>query len=188
MTPHAVLLAAALAAPGPWYPPGRAPETPAARAERVELIASEIVDATAEPMPGWPWGAQELAWAVYVVTRHESRRWALEVHSGRLRGDRGRSGCLGGIMRGTAWAPRERWLDMLGTDRASTALCLRTTAAILAFHAGRCLGPREQPSEWAMARVFTGYGTGGACSPKGRPWASHRARDWARLVERSRAE
>lgn len=185
MTFLAKLLAAALSLPLPWHAPGTNPETPVERRERVETIVEAIVAETAEPPEAWPWPAPDLAYAVLVKTWYESGRWRLEVHRGSKTGDGGKARCLGQLHQ-SSLVSREEWLGSVGTDAASTRLCVRLVARVLAFHAARCRVGRR-PSTRRLAAILAGYGTGGSCDPNhvsphlGKAWALKRARLWERL-------
>lgn len=171
------LFTAALAGPVPYYPPSRCPETGAQRAERLAVIAlsidAETVDAD-DWAPGWR--REDWAWGAFVKMRAESRFFAVEVHDGRARGDRGRSVCLGQIMDGG-----ER---LVGVDYASTRRCVHEVLRHMVIHRERCrVGPA---SLLAVASVYVGYGTGGQCRPDyrakhGGRFGLRRAAEWARL-------
>lgn len=171
----AALLATALAAPGPWYPPGKDPETPCERHQRYETITTALA-VEAEELQGWGWSTPDRAWAGYVVTRAESGRWRLEVHDGTRRGDNGESVCLGQIRGGGD--------GLVGTSPEATRACVRAVYEHLAHHWDRCLYRRTKPSAWAMGAVFAGYGTGHSCDPLhdsphlGRGWALKRGQSW----------
>jgi hypothetical protein len=172
----AAILATALAASGPWYPPGEDPESPCERQQRYETIATALAVEAIELEDGWGWSAADRAWAGYVVTRHESGRWRLEVHDGSRRGDRGQSVCLGQIRHGDE--------SLIGTSLEATRACVRAVYEHLAQHWERCLYYRPEPSAWAMGAVFAGYGTGHSCNPQhnsphlGKGWALKRGRHW----------
>src|SRR5262252_7139787 len=163
------LLAAALLLPPPYYLPGRDPETAAERAHRIELIVSAAVS-EAKAVAGWPGTQEELATAILSVTWFESRRWALEVHDGARRGDKGASVCLAQI-----WTYDR---TLAGTSPEATRRCFRRAAEILALHANRC-GIRRI-DETQMARLLGAYGTGRTCHTM--PWAKKRAHLWAKLM------
>jgi hypothetical protein len=175
MTFFARLLAAALALPTPWYPPGHEPETAAARSARIEVIVDAAV-AEAKSVAGWPGTQEQLAAALLSVTWFESRRWALEVHDGARRGDKGASVCLAQI-----WT-HDRSLE--GTSLEATRRCFRRAAEILSLHASRC-GVRTV-DEWQMARLLGAYGTGRTCHSM--PWARKRAHLWAKLMKEATLE
>lgn len=170
MTAAAALLGVALALPDPWYAPGQAPETPEERSGRVAMIVESAV-AASEPTPaGWPGTSPELAAAVLAVTWHESRRWAVEVHDGTVRGDGGRS-CGLGQTYGRC--------SNVGTSRDATQRHLRDVAELLAWSADRCRV--RSLSRPGVARVLTLYGTGKTCVPAS--WSWPRARLWSRMVQ-----
>ncbi len=172
MTFLARLLAAALLLPPPYYPPGHEPETAAERAARIEMIVTVAVQ-EANATEDWPGTPEDLAAALLTVTWHESRRWALEVHEGRVRGDGGASICLAQI-----WS-RDR--SLAGSSREATRRCFRKAADILVLHARRCGIVRMD--EHGIARLLGAYGTGRTCHVM--PWARKRARIWARLMRAS---
>jgi hypothetical protein len=164
------LLAAALLLPPPYYSPGHEPESPAERAARIEVIVTAAMDEAAATEE-WPGTHEELASAILAVTWYESRRWALEVHEGRVSGDRGSSICLAQI-----WSKNRA---LVGTSPEATRRCFRRAADILALHARRC-GIRRIDRE-AMAHVLGAYGTGRTCH--GMAWARQRAGLWASLMK-----
>lgn len=167
----AALYTAALTLPGPYYPPGRAPETCAERAERVAVIALAI-EAETHDADHWAeeWSREDWAWAGFAKTWAESGRFRREVHDGRLRGDRGVSVCLGQIYGGGE--------ALVGVDFDATRRCLREVFRHLQLHQQRCRV--WKPTVTGIARVFSGYGTGHSCSAS-RSWAVRRAALWARL-------
>src|SRR5215831_4021911 len=169
MSFFARLLAAALLLPPPYYLPGHEPETAAERARRIEVIVSAAVSES-QAVEGWPGTQEELASAILSVTWFESRRWALEVHDGARRGDKGASVCLAQI-----WTYDR---SLAGTSPEATRRCFRRAAEILAMHANRC-GIRRV-DEIQMARLLGAYGTGRTCHMM--PWARKRARLWASLM------
>jgi hypothetical protein len=166
-----MLFLAALRLPEPYYPPGACPETGAQRALRLSVIALAIEAETADA-DGWHegWSREDWAWMALVKTWWESGRFRLEVHDGRKRGDHGRSVCVGQIMNGGP--------DLVGTDYESTRRCYREVLRILHLHQMRCRV--WAPTAGGVTRVFSGYGSGYACSSE---WSSSRQRAgmWARL-------
>lgn len=184
MTELAVaLFTAYLAGPMPYYPPGRCPETGAERAERGAVIAlaldAETVDAD-DWAPGWR--REDWAWGAFVKMRAESRFFAVEVHDGRARGDRGQSVCLGQIWGGGR--------ELVGTDFESTRRCVHEVLRNMVIHRERCRVLSPTPD--GIARVFSGYGTGHSCDPDfvsrhgGGRFARRRAAEWARLSSATR--
>jgi hypothetical protein len=164
------LLAFALALPPPYYLPGREPETQAERAARIErIVAAAVAESTAVDKDEWPGTTEDLAAALLAVTFYESRHWALEVHDGRARGDRGESVCLAQI-----WT-KDR--SLAGTSSEATQRCLHRAAEILMLHSRRC-GLRYM-DQWQAARLFGAYGTGRTCSAT--DWAKKRASLWVRI-------
>ena len=163
---------AMLPLPAPYYAPGKAPETCAERAERLTVPAyaiayeTEDADVWAEGWTRWDWVSAGIA-----KTYAESRRFALEVHDGRARGDRGQSVCLGQIMGGGD--------ELVGVDLEATRRCYREVFRHLQLHQRRCRV--LVPTREGLARVFSGYGTGHSCSAT-RRWAVRRAAMWARLT------
>lgn len=157
----AALLAAALALPAPWHPPGRAPETPEQYRERVHTIALAI--ATEAPtVDGWRWSTSDLAFAALVKMHAESGRFSLAVHTGKRRGDNGRSICLGQVQALPGVLSRDEWRRTVGVDLDATRRCSRAVMRYLALFQ-RCARGLK-PSAYAMARIFAGYGTGRSCS------------------------
>ena len=110
------------------------------------------------------------AWATFVKSWHESRRFALEVHDGRKRGDGGRSICLGQI-----WGGSEK---LTGTDLEATRRCYHEVLRHLLMHAQRCSVGGARRS--AVSGMFAGYGTGSSCSGRIR-WAQTRPLLWTRV-------
>ena len=170
----AYLLALALALPLPWYAPGAEPETSAERTARIDLIVRAAVDATEQPPEGWPGTPEDLAAAVLAKTWHESRRWALEVHDGTVRGD---LHPVTGIGRSCGLGQTWGRCDHVGTSFEQTRAHLADVAAILAYHAQRCRVRRL--NERSVALLFGAYGTGRTCRPLVSSWP--RARLWERL-------
>lgn len=157
--------------PGPWYLPGKSPETPDQRSSRLNMI-SDVIAVEAPKITGtkgWWWTPDDLAWAAFIMTYHESSKFHLKVHDGRLRGDKGRSVCLGQIMLGSK--------DLVGTDRASTERCIDKTMEFLVMHQHRCLHPKMKPGAWSVSMIYAGYGTGHSCSAT-IGWAQSRAWSW----------
>lgn len=166
MTLAVALYTAALALPMP----ARSSETGAARAERMATIALAI-DAETADADAWRdgWTRADWAWAAFAKAWHESGRFDLRVHDGRVRGSLGER-CLGQIMVATD--------AIVGTDYDSTRACVRESLRILRLHAARCRVGAAGVA--AVTRVYSGYGTGGSCSATAR-WSSRRAWMWARL-------
>jgi hypothetical protein len=164
------LLAFALALPPPYYLPGREPETKAERAARIErIVAAAIAESNAVDKDEWPGTTEDLAAALLAVTFYESRHWALEVHDGRARGDRGKSVCLAQI-----WT-QDR--SLAGTSSEATHRCMRRAVEIMVLHSRRC-GFRYM-DQWQAARLFGAYGTGRTC--RATHWSKQRASLWARI-------
>lgn len=145
--------------PGPWIAPGKAKETPEERRVRISMIADVI--ATQAPLSaaehGWRWSTSDLALAAFTKTYYESGRFNIDIHNGHVRGDHGKSVCLGQIMFGGN--------TLVGTDRAATQRCIAEVMRHLIMHQRRCLNENSKPSPWTMAKVFAGYGTGYSCDP-----------------------
>ncbi len=176
------LLALMLSLPAPAYT-----ERGEDQAERFGTIAVATEAATELDAEGWPYSREELAEAALVVTWWESGRWSPSVHSGRRKGDHGRSHCLGGIMRGTGWWTLDEWKRSVGFDLGSTTMCMRLTTRALARHAGRCFGRNPGKLDaWKMAVLFYAYGSGKGCVKRPPKWAHARAWTWVRMTEGSR--
>jgi len=170
MTLLARLLAFALALPPPYYLPGREPETQAERAARLErIVAAAVAESTSVDRDEWPGTSEDLAAALLTVTFFESRHWALEVHDGRARGDRGKSVCLAQI-----WTSDR---SLAGTSSEATQRCMHRATEIMILHARRC-GLRYV-DQWQAARLFGAYGTGRSC--RATAWSRQRAGLWVRL-------
>ena len=147
---------------GPWVSPkAKAPETPEERNARLGIITSAIILElpNAQGLRGekWFWDDKVLAWSTFTKMWWESGRFSLAVHSGKKRGDAGRSVCLGQIMRGEE--------ELVGTDLESTRKCVRRVMAFLIMHQNGCLAPQAKPSAYSMAMIYAGYGTGNTCNP-----------------------
>jgi hypothetical protein len=150
--------------------PGREPETQAERAARVErIVAAAISESAAVGKDEWPGTTEDLAAALLAVTFFESRHWALEVHDGRARGDRGMSVCLAQI-----WG-KDR--SLVGTSPEATTRCLHRAVEILVLHTRRC--GLHYMDQWQVARLLGAYGTGRTCQAT--DWSRKRAALWARL-------
>lgn len=172
--------------PPPWNDNS---ETPQDRLVRIRMIA----DVVAEQAPvsaaelGWYWSSDDLALAAFTKMWHESGRFRLKVHNGTIRGDNGRSVCLGQIMYGGK--------RLVGTDRDSTKRCITEVMRHLITHQRRCLNEVTKPSPWAIAKVFAGYGTGHSCKENvtmpannktGRSyWARERSYTWWQMRKAS---
>lgn len=179
-----LLLWLMLALPAPAYV-----EQGEDQAERFGTIALATESATELDAWGWPYSREELATAALAVSWHESGRWAPSVHSGRRKGDNGRSHCLGGIMRGTGWITEDEWKRAVGTGLEPTTVCMRLTTRILARHAGRCFGRNPGKLDgWKMGVLFYAYGSGKGCTRKPPKWAQSRAWTWTILERRRRGE
>lgn len=170
----------AVSLPGPW----NAEEVGQPREERIQMIVDVIVTQSHISVnDGWYWSVEDLAWATLTKTWYESGRWRKAVHDGRMRGDKGKSVCLGQIMNGHK--------RLVGTDRESTQRCIAEVMRHLIIHQNRCLNEHSRPSVWSMAKVFSGYGTGHSCSAEhknkaGELWALQRANTWKRLKNRAK--
>ncbi len=173
MTFLARLLAVVLSLPPPYYTPGHEPESAQARAARIETIVTTAVQEAEEARDEWPGAPEELAIALVSVTWFESRRWAIEVHDGRWRGDRGASVCLAQV-----WS-KDR--SLVGTSMEATRQCLKRATEILLLHANRCHIRRIDQHQ--MSRLFTAYGTGKTC--RSSRWARPRAAFWSALKRRA---
>lgn len=169
------LLGFAQALPGPWYAPGREPETPGARCTRVETVATGVHLETEEVPLGWPFSRSDLAAMTLHVVWEESGRFDHAVHRGTRTGDGGRARCLGQLHR-SAWVSREEWLGSTGTDPESTRLCVRLVVRVLVRHAARCRLHGEL-GEWSAGALWAAYGTGSSCNPRHR--SPHHGEDWA---------
>lgn len=188
--------ARAVTMPEPWHQPGQAFEASSVRNERLQMIADVIASEASSAVEefGWYWSADDLALATFIKTYYESGHWDVRIHNGRVRGDHGHSTCLGQIWGGGT--------KLVGVDREHTRLCIVAVMKHLTFHMKRCLNEHTQPSAWAIAKVFAGYGTGHSCSESisriktdasgvvavdhdGKPikdfWARERAYNWWRL-------
>lgn len=170
MTLAVALYTAALTLP----PPYRLHESTDERALRLATIAMAI-DAETEGADDWSpgWSREDWAWLVFAKAWHESGRFDVRVHDGRLRGDDGRSVCVGQIMNGGD--------RLVGVDYDATRACVRESLRHLTLHTSRCrVGPATQT---AATRVYSGYGTGHSCSATMR-WAQSRAWLWSTLRAR----
>lgn len=170
------LLAVALSLPAPWYGPGKEPESAVERAARIDVIVSAAVAEASAADDAWPGTTEDLAAALLSVTWFESRRWALEVHDGRARGDRGASVCLAQV-----WSPDR---SLAGTSPDATLRCMHRAAEILVLHARRCT--IRHVDEHQMARLLAAYGTGKTCHATN--WSWNRARLWVKLRSAADAE
>jgi len=151
----------AKALPAPWHGKGKKVyETSTQRLRRVQMITRVIAEESTNEQftDGWRWSADDLGWAVFTMTWFESGRFRYSVHAGLWRGDAGRSVCLGQIMNGGN--------KLVGTDETHTRACIRAVERIMIMHQRRCLWKTAKPSQWTMAKVFAGYGTGYSCSAK----------------------
>ena len=152
------LIFAAVLSLGSSFHPG---ETPEQYGDRLELIADAVASETTAAS-GWQWSRESLARAV-VATFHAESRFALPVHSGALRGDGGRSACLGQVQ---ALGPvtRSAWRSAVGIDIQSTRACVRATIQHLTLHQVRCSAGLSD-GKHSISRVFAGYRSGTSCAP-----------------------
>lgn len=145
--------------PPPWSAPNKQlDETIEQRRERIQMIADvvEMLAPIEKAEFGWVWSSDDLALAAFTKMWYESGRFRLKVHNGTIRGDHGKSVCLGQIMYGGN--------KLVGSDRESTVRCVIEVMRHLVKHQRRCLNEVTPPSAWAIAKVFAGYGTGHSCS------------------------
>ena len=177
------LVALLLGLPAPAYN-----EEPEAQAERFGTIAYAVERATEADHVGWPWSPDELGTMVAVVSWYESGRYAPDVHSGKRKGDGGRSHCLAGIMNvGGTWNTGAEWKAAVGTTLEPTTMCMRLSARFMSRHAGRCFGRNPgKLDQWKAGVLFWSYGTGKGCTRKPPRWALNRAHTWS-VLERRRA-
>lgn len=159
-------------------------EEPEAQAERFGTIAYAIERATAEEHAGWPWTLDELGAMVAVVSWYESGRFDPSVHSGKRKGDGGRSHCLAGIMNvGGSWNTSAEWRGAVGLDLEPTTTCMQLSARFMSRHAGRCFGRNPgRLDQWKAAVLFWAYGTGRGCTRKPARWALNRAWTYGRFL------
>lgn len=158
------------------------------RAERLEVIETAAELESALPPEGWRHGSLALKAALLRTSYEEGERWSFRVHAGKKLGDGGRARCLNQLHRHHTWTPGPMWKATTGTDLASTRLCMRGAARVLAHYSATCVSDwkAERDLEGSLARVFAGYGTGTTCSTTGRPWAVNRARktvQWLKVLE-----
>lgn len=145
--------------PAPWIHPNKpVDESAEQRSDRIQMIADLVAEEAIQRSEefGWYWSPEDLAMAAFTKMWYESGRFRLKVHNGKIRGDHGKSVCLGQIMHGGN--------KLVGTDRDSTRRCIVEVMRHLVKHQRRCLNPNYAPSPWSIAKVFAGYGTGHSCS------------------------
>ena len=155
MTLEAILIAAILSLPSPWYKPGANPETPEQYRARATLIATAVALEVPDLRSGL---------LVLNLFRHESA-FHLSVHSGAKKGDAGQSVCLGQNKR--HWLSEAQHEALMGTDLASTRRCAKLTHERL-MRAERLCRTRSQGGP---AGAYSLYGTGATCQA---PWAKVR--------------
>lgn len=164
------------------------------RISRIKTISRIIAEESFVHI-NWQWSPRDLGLATFVKTWNESLRFKLEVHNGKMRGDHGKSICLGQIMNGDK--------SLVGVDEVSTRKCISRVIDILIMHQIRCTN-HKPPALWWMASIYAGYGTGHSCDPNAwyykkdaknniildahnQPikihWAKQRARFWWSLRE-----
>lgn len=156
-------------------------EEPAARYERLSMMAGAIAEVASDPPEGWMAGSWELAAELAATSYEEGQRWDLRVHQGKIRGDQGKAACLNQIHTHPYWFPRADWRASMGTSREATVICFRGAARVMAHYSRSCTQP-WMGVEVRLAWVSAGYGSGVSCNPKGRPWAAKRARRAARWL------
>ena len=178
MSVAAWLTAVALSLPAPVYPSDAQPETPDERTARVAMIAEVAAKESRDPLR-WPgWRHKERALMLLVKAWYESGLFALEVHTGKKRGDGGKSVCLAQIHRGP-WLDDELWKSLPGTSREATSRCFAVAYAMLTKAHCYCT-PRAPPGEWVVASVYALYGTGRTCDPL--ESTLERAQRWRKLL------
>lgn len=164
-------------------------EEPMRQAERFGTISAATEKAVEVEGAEWPWSPEELGTAALAVTAAESGKWHPKVHGGQLKGDKGRSACLGGVMRGTGWVTDDEWKRSVGITYEPTVVCMRLTVRILARHAQRCFGRNPgQLNTHKMAVAFYAYGSGRGCVKRPPKWALDRAWMWRALEKRRRSD
>lgn len=155
------LTSAAVHMQGPWVNPRKRHESKTHRQERIKIITKAIVLElpNAKGLRGeeWFWKRDVLAWATFTKMWWESGRFSLAVHSGRKRGDHGKSVCLGQIMHGGE--------SLVGTDLKHTRNCVRRVMAFLIMHQNGCLSHSAKVTAYTMAMIYAAYGTGRTCNP-----------------------
>lgn len=159
-------------------------------AARFGTIAAAVEGAVTAEHAGWPWSLDELATMVATVSWYESGRYAPEVHSGKRKGDGGRSHCLAGIMNvGGTWNTTAEWKRSVGFDLEPTTMCMQLSARFMSRHAARCFGraPGKLDS-WKAAVLFWAYGTGKGCTRKPPKWAQQRAWTWSWMERRRKRD
>ena len=156
MTLEAILVAAILSLPAPWYKPGLNPETP----EQYKARATVIAKAIAAEVPDLRSGLMVLN-----LFRFESA-FRLDVHTGAKKGDAGQSVCLGQNKRHRLSEAQHKAL--MGTDLASTRRCAKLSHERLERAARLC---RTRHQGGAVG-AYSLYGTGATCQA---PWAKVRA-------------
>lgn len=174
------LFAAIMAWIPPWYPPGHNPETETEYSARLSTIA-EAVAMESELAATKSFGRRELAAATMVVWYGETR-FSYEVHArgeSRWHQDWGQARCLGQLHK-SRLVPEEEWTATVGADLESTRNCARATMRVLVAQSRYCR--MRGASESALGRVFAAYGSGRGCTPT--PQSKHRAKRWARLMQR----
>ena len=168
MTLEAILIAAILLLPAPWYKENN-PETTEQYKTRATLIAKAI----ASEVP-------DLRSALLVLNlfRHESA-FRLSVHDGSRKGDAGQSVCLGQNKRHRLSKAAHEAL--MGTDMASTRNCVRITHRRLQS-ARRLCNARQQGGPTG---TYSLYGSGASCEM---PWAKERAYRFTLLWQKWRPQ
>lgn len=188
MTPLAHwILAALLMVP----PPYGSSEPEAARAQRIEVMASALADAiNVAVMTGNLPGHERRLWAAAVAATAARESGGLDrgVHSGERLGDRGRSICFMQINRGNPDAfAATGWRALAGVDPEATRLC--ADAGVASLVAARRLCARRVGTARGrplLSAVHTAYTSGHRCAPS--PEGERRAALTLRLLRGAQRE
>lgn len=128
-------------------------------AEIVDSAASVVFDVDEEPLYGGPQGRYESLVHVMSVAHHESMGFRRDVDDGRLRGDKGGSGCLMGIMVGEGgkaegWTLRQltkerRLCFLVGYHRMKLSVrkCGKNIHGLSTYASGRCDWGRKESAD-----------------------------------------
>jgi hypothetical protein len=144
---RSALLSLLLGLPPAVPPEGIAPESAEDRAARLPVIAEAIDIAS---------GGDPVAAAVIVTIWSAESRFARWVHSGDVKGDRGRASCMGSVH--PSRNVRD-WDKLAGLGIEATTRCALRTLSIFRSGLGMCTGSARK-QEVRMALSFEYYARG----------------------------
>ena len=123
----------------------------------IRALLSELETARDFRGREWRWSYEDLAVSALNTMWWESAMFDKKVHEGKRRGDRGKSVCLGQIMKGSE--------TLVGTSLDATKRCVSMVFKHLISQQYRCVPKNVKvATTYAMAKVYAGYVTGWSCN------------------------